>query len=135
MELLSKRRWTTGSAQQSTYMEIYIIFFLGGGWHKHNSFLLGLIQPTSPSTKELHARVIRASVHSLTGVAATRDSQFPWPRYFFSLFSRQVGRMQSNWILCLVPSRQFRMGKRLHVSTRVKLNKVFPSPFSWLWFR
>ena len=61
-------------------MELFhacVAFFGGVGQHKHNSFLLGLIQPTSPSTKELHARVIRASVHSLTGVAATRDSQFP----------------------------------------------------------
>ena len=41
MELLSKRRWTTGSAQQSTYMEIYIIFFWGGVDINTTAFYLG----------------------------------------------------------------------------------------------
>ena len=31
-----------------------VAYFLGVD-HKHNSFLLGLIQPSSPTTKELHA--------------------------------------------------------------------------------
>ena len=57
MELFSRRRWATGSAQQSNNFGIMpcmccIIFWV---YHKHNSFLLGLIQPSSPNTKELHS--------------------------------------------------------------------------------
>ena len=56
MELCSKRRWTTGSAQQSNMCVIIpcmCSIFLGA-WHKHNSFLLGQIQPWCASNKELH---------------------------------------------------------------------------------
>ena len=56
-ELFSGRRWGTGSAQQSNNYGIMscmccIIF---GGQRKHNSCLLGPIQPSSPTAKELHA--------------------------------------------------------------------------------
>ena len=56
MELFSKRRWPSGLAQQSNMYWIMpcmccIIFWAR---YKHNRFLLGLIQPSSPSIKELH---------------------------------------------------------------------------------
>ena len=54
MELFSSRRWATGSAQQSNNYGIMpcmcCIIFLG----LTNSFLLGPIQPSSPTGKELH---------------------------------------------------------------------------------
>ena len=51
--LFSRLRWTTGSAQQSNnygnmpcmcYVQFWVL-------HKHNSFLIGPIQPSSPTTK------------------------------------------------------------------------------------
>ena len=56
MELFIRRRWAAWSAQQSNNNGIllcmcYIIFLAE---HKHNSFLLGPIQPSSPTAKELH---------------------------------------------------------------------------------
>ena len=58
MEPFSRRRWATGSAQQSSNNGIMpcmwcIIFWV---LHKHHSFTLGPIQPSSPNTKELHGR-------------------------------------------------------------------------------
>ena len=35
-------------------MHVLHNFFLGGGFNKQNSFLLGPLQPSSPTTKELH---------------------------------------------------------------------------------
>ena len=56
MELFSRRRWTTGSAKQSNMYGIMpcmccIIFWV---CHKHNRLPLEPIQPSSPSTKQLH---------------------------------------------------------------------------------
>ena len=51
MELFSRRRWATRSAQQSN-----IHGQLPWVCHKHKSLPLGAIQPSSP-TKELHGRI------------------------------------------------------------------------------
>ena len=50
MELLSRRRWTNGSAQKSDMCVLHIFLF----FHKHNSLPLEPIYPSSPYTKELH---------------------------------------------------------------------------------
>ena len=56
MELFSRRRWTTGSAQQSNIygMMPFICWIIFWVCHKHNSFPFGPIQPSSPFNKELH---------------------------------------------------------------------------------
>ena len=56
MELFSRRRWTTGLAQQSNMYGIMPCMWclIFGVWHKHKSFPLGLMLPLSPTTKELH---------------------------------------------------------------------------------
>ena len=49
MELFSRNRWTTGSAQESIgYVKLQSIC------HNHNSIPLGPIEPSSSSAKELH---------------------------------------------------------------------------------
>ena len=57
LELFSRRRWATGSAQQSNNCEIMpcicCIIFLG--LTQTQQLLLGPIQPSSPTIKELHA--------------------------------------------------------------------------------
>ena len=56
MELLSRRRWTTGLAQQSNNYGIMPCTCCINVWvkHKHNSFLHGPKQLSSPTTKELY---------------------------------------------------------------------------------
>ena len=59
MELFSRLRRTNKWALKSNRNEIVLlcvccIIFLLGGRHKHNSLPLGSLQPSSPSTKELH---------------------------------------------------------------------------------
>ena len=47
MELFSRRRWATGSVQHVQHNSFWVC-------HKHNSLLLGPIQPSSPSANEHH---------------------------------------------------------------------------------
>ena len=61
MELFSRRRWTTGSSQQSNMygMLPYMCCIILLGCHKNISLPLGPIQPHLPLLpKELHASVI-----------------------------------------------------------------------------
>ena len=53
MELFSRNRWTTGSAQESIgYVKLQSIC------HNHNSIPLGPIEPSSSYAKELHGHTI-----------------------------------------------------------------------------
>ena len=65
MEFFSARRWTTGSAQQSSHpwssmyelMPSMCCMNFRGLIINATALLLGLIQPSPPSTKEFHAPV------------------------------------------------------------------------------
>ena len=49
--------WIGPTVKQLWNNAMHVLHNFFWGQHKHNSFLLGPIQPSSPTTKELHALV------------------------------------------------------------------------------
>ena len=57
LQLKEMSNWIAPTVKQLWKYTMHCYFFLGGGQLKHNSFLLGPMQPSSPTTKELHAYI------------------------------------------------------------------------------
>ena len=110
MELFSRNRWTTGSAQESIgYVKLQSIC------HNHNSIPLGPIEPSSSSAKELHGHTIPSRAKTILHWASQIS------RKLFTGLLHQRRRFQKHYLKGSIYCGAFKSGGELNAMRKRSL--------------